>query len=428
MNDLYNNLKVYEAEIKGQSNSSSNSQNVAFVSLDNTSSTTEAVNTAHDVSAASSRGQAFAITYADDVMFSFFANQSNSSQLDNEDLEQIDTDDLEEMDLKWHVAMLTMMSHQAEEGPTDFALMAFSSLGLSSSNTEVIVNGDAPTSITSFSGGAEAVIPPKTTEQKIARRNELKEKIHRDKLLPQPTLMMLCFPSLLINLIVHSWTMKDLEQIDTDDLEEMDLKWHVAMLIMMNRVLVVKPHNKTPYELFRGRTPVLSFMKPFGCHVTILNTLEHLGKFNGKSDDGYFVGYLLNSKAFRVYNLRIWKVKENLHIRFLEDKPSIAGNRPKWLFDIDVLTKSMNYVSIIAGTNYNDFVDGSLFDSFSKNATNDEPQSSCDAENKDDNGVNKDSGIDDHEKSANNINDVNIFGISINTASTDFNTVEVKTA
>nr|GFB05440.1 hypothetical protein [Tanacetum cinerariifolium] len=78
---------------------------------------------------------------------------------------------------------------------------------------------------------------------------------------------------------------------------------------------------------------------------------------------------------------------------FLEDKPSIAGNRPKWLFDIDVLTKSMNYVSVIA--------DGSLFDSFSKNATNDEPQSSCDAENKDDNGVNKDSGIDDHEKSAN---------------------------
>ncbi|GKB33990.1 hypothetical protein Tco_0873391 [Tanacetum coccineum] len=108
MDDLYNNLKVYEAEIKGQSSSSSNSQNVAFVSSDNTSSTNEAVNTAHDVSAASSQGQASSSTYADDVMFSFFANQSNSPQLDNEDLEQIDTDDLEEMDLKWQVAMLTM--------------------------------------------------------------------------------------------------------------------------------------------------------------------------------------------------------------------------------------------------------------------------------------------------------------------------------
>ncbi|GJY63860.1 ribonuclease H-like domain-containing protein [Tanacetum coccineum] len=108
MDDLYNNLKVYETEIKGQSSSSSNSQNVAFVSSDNTSSTNEAVNTAHDVSAASSQGQASSSTYADDVMFSFFANQSNSPQLDNEDLEQIDTDDLEEMDLKWQVAMLTM--------------------------------------------------------------------------------------------------------------------------------------------------------------------------------------------------------------------------------------------------------------------------------------------------------------------------------
>ncbi|GJX60352.1 putative ribonuclease H-like domain-containing protein [Tanacetum coccineum] len=106
MDDLYNNLKVYESKNKGQS--SSNSQNVAFVSSENTSSTNEAVNTAHEVSTASSQGQSSSSTYADDVMFSFFAKQSNSLKLDNEDLEQIDTDDLEEMDLKWQVAMLTM--------------------------------------------------------------------------------------------------------------------------------------------------------------------------------------------------------------------------------------------------------------------------------------------------------------------------------
>ncbi|GKA43079.1 putative ribonuclease H-like domain-containing protein [Tanacetum coccineum] len=145
---------------------------------------------------------------------------------------------------------------------------------------------------------------------------------------------------------------------------------------VQNRVLVVKPHNKTPYELFRGRTPSLSFMKPFGCHVTILNTLDHLGKFDGKSDDGFFVGYSLNSKAFRVYNIRTRKVEENLHVRFLEDKPIIAGDGPKWLFDIDVLTKSMNYVPVVA--------DGSLFDSSLKNASNYEPQPSNDAGKKDD--------------------------------------------
>ncbi|GJY52689.1 hypothetical protein Tco_0443536 [Tanacetum coccineum] len=158
IDDLYNNLKVYEAEIESQSTSSSNTYNVAFVSSENTSSTNEAVNTAHD--------------------------------LDNEELEQIDTDDLEEMDLKWQVAMLTMRlnvitatgevtllknaghqgingmgmeiiqggllvenfanalvvadgmgydwSYQAEKGPTDFALMAHSSSSSSSnSDTEV---------------------------------------------------------------------------------------------------------------------------------------------------------------------------------------------------------------------------------------------------------------------------------------------------
>ncbi|GJS39713.1 putative ribonuclease H-like domain-containing protein [Tanacetum coccineum] len=69
---------------------------------------------------------------------------------------------------------------------------------------------------------------------------------------------------------------------------------------VQNRVLVVKPHNKTPYKLFHGRTPTLSFMRPFGFPVTILNTIDHLGKFNGKADEGFFVGYSLNSKAFRV--------------------------------------------------------------------------------------------------------------------------------
>ncbi|GJX02899.1 putative ribonuclease H-like domain-containing protein [Tanacetum coccineum] len=131
---------------------------------------------------------------------------------------------------------------------------------------------------------------------------------------------------------------------------------------VQNRVLVVKPHKKTPYELFRG--------------------------------DG-----------------------------------------PKWLFDIDVLTKSMNYVSIVAGSNSNDFVgtqksigtghsskeplwkDGSLFDSSPKNTSNDEPQPSSDARKKDDDG-----GIDNLEGPENSSQDVNTAGPSINTASTNINT------
>ncbi|GJS15492.1 putative ribonuclease H-like domain-containing protein [Tanacetum coccineum] len=72
---------------------------------------------------------------------------------------------------------------------------------------------------------------------------------------------------------------------------------------VQNRVLVVKPHNKTPYKLFSGFKPALSFMRPFGCHVTILNTLDSLCKFDGKSDEGFFVGYSLSRKHLRYTTL-----------------------------------------------------------------------------------------------------------------------------
>nr|GEZ01421.1 retrovirus-related Pol polyprotein from transposon TNT 1-94 [Tanacetum cinerariifolium] len=96
---------------------------------------------------------------------------------------------------------------------------------------------------------------------------------------------------------------------------------------VQNRVLVVKPHNKTSYELFHGRTPSLSFMRPFGCRVIILNTNDHLGKFDGKADEGFFVGYSLNSKAFRVFNSRTRIVEENLHVTFSKNTPNVVGTQ-----------------------------------------------------------------------------------------------------
>ncbi|GJY18963.1 putative ribonuclease H-like domain-containing protein [Tanacetum coccineum] len=84
-------------------------------------------------------------------------------------------------------------------------------------------------------------------------------------------------------------------------------------------------------------------MRPFGCSLTILNTLILLGKFDGKIDDGYLLGYSTSSKAFRVYNKRTKRVEENLHINFLEDQPNVAGTGPNWIKDIqdseDVIDK-----------------------------------------------------------------------------------------
>ncbi|GJV98884.1 ribonuclease H-like domain-containing protein [Tanacetum coccineum] len=123
---------------------------------------------------------------------------------------------------------------------------------------------------------------------------------------------------------------------------------------VQDRILVTKPHNKTPYELFLGRKPALGFMRPFGCHFTILNTIDHLGKFDGKANEGFFVGYSINSKAFRVFNSRTRIGEENLHVQFSENTPNITGTGPNWLFDIDALTKLMKYKPVVAGNQSND--------------------------------------------------------------------------
>ncbi|GKF06266.1 retrovirus-related pol polyprotein from transposon TNT 1-94 [Tanacetum coccineum] len=115
---------------------------------------------------------------------------------------------------------------------------------------------------------------------------------------------------------------------------------------IFNRVRVTKPQNKTPYELLFGHKPIISYIRPFGCHVTILDTLSVLGKFDGKSDEGFLVGYSLNSKAYRVYNLVTKRVEVNLHVNFLEEKPNVKGVRYRWMFDIDYLTDSINYIPV----------------------------------------------------------------------------------
>nr|GFC38822.1 putative ribonuclease H-like domain-containing protein [Tanacetum cinerariifolium] len=88
-------------------------------------------------------------------------------------------------------------------------------------------------------------------------------------------------------------------------------------------------------------------MRPFGCTVTILNTLDPLGKFQGKVDEGFLVGYSVSSKAFRVFNSRTRIVQETLHVNFMENKSNVAGSGPAWLFDIDSLSQTINYHPVL---------------------------------------------------------------------------------
>nr|GEX50150.1 hypothetical protein [Tanacetum cinerariifolium] len=152
LDDLFNSLKIYESEVKHSSSTGTDSHNLSFVSSTTTDSTTDSVSAAVNVSAVGAKLTASTLPNVDSlsntVIYSFFASQSSSPQLDNEDLKQIDIDDLEEMDLKWQMAMLTMRARRflqktgrnlgangptsIEDEPPNFALMAFSS---SSSNS-----------------------------------------------------------------------------------------------------------------------------------------------------------------------------------------------------------------------------------------------------------------------------------------------------
>nr|GEU44034.1 hypothetical protein [Tanacetum cinerariifolium] len=108
---------------------------------------------------------------------------------------------------------------------------------------------------------------------------------------------------------------------------------------------VAKKKNRTLIEA--TRTMLADSLLPIAFWAEAVNTADPLGKFDGKANEGFLVGYSVNSKAFRVFNSRTRIIQETLHINFLENQPNVAGSGPKWLFDIDTLTQSMNYQPVV---------------------------------------------------------------------------------
>nr|GEX41709.1 uncharacterized mitochondrial protein AtMg00810-like [Tanacetum cinerariifolium] len=164
-------------------------------------------------------------------------------------------------------------------------------------------------------------------------------------------------------------------------------------------------------------SPNLDFMRPFGCPVTILNTLDHLGKFKGKADEGFLVGYSINSKAFRVFNSRTRKIEENMHIRFLENKSNVAERG----IEINVnagqaeqeKASDHEYILLPFMPSYSP-LSSSIQSSDDKDAD--------EALGKRDEGVSKGSGIDNQERFDSSTQDVNTAEPSINIANTNINT------
>ncbi|GJS87481.1 putative ribonuclease H-like domain-containing protein [Tanacetum coccineum] len=441
LDDLYNNMKIYELEVKGTSSSSTNIKNVAFVSLNSTSSTNGAANTTHGATTASTQATA--------------------------ELHKFHPDDLEEMDLRWQIAMLTIRarrflkntgrkrlqelrkqkigehkkgcasrdttsnalvscdgsgydwSDQAEEGPTNFALMAYSSTS-SNSRPKEVVNAARPKAVvnvvkrnnnnvvkasacliqvsdglgpqkkliflTNVEGNPQMDLQDKGVIDSGCSRHmtwnmsyltDYKEidggyvyfggNFKGGKITGSVSQMCDKKNSVLFNdteCIVLSPNFKLTDESHVllkvprkNNMYSVDLKnivpkggltclfakatsdesklWHRRLghinFKTMNKLVKGNLVRGLPSKLFENnqtcvacqkgkqhRASSLGFMRPFGCPVTILNTIDHLGKFDGKADEGFFVGKWTN-----------------------------------WLFDIDALTKSMNYKPVVAGNQSN---------------------------------------------------------------------------
>ncbi|GJW34654.1 putative ribonuclease H-like domain-containing protein [Tanacetum coccineum] len=396
--DLYNNFKIVEQDIKKSVGASTGAQNMAFMTAPSTNSTND-VSTANPVSTVSpnvntASPQVSTDNLSDNAVYAFMVENPNGSNILHQDLEQIHEDDLEALDLKWQLSLLSMrvkryfqrtgkkifinandtvgydkskvecfnchkMGHFAREyrasrnqdgrfrnqdntrkqgnneDTYSKAMLAINGIGFDWSDmaeeqfqTNMALMAFSDSKINTAMGNYYTTRPRvvNTARPHMATINTIRaNRVNAVKALA-------CWVWKPTRPNGASLVLRDITALmhEADPSEAVSTACYVQ-----NRVLVVKPHNKTPYELFRGFKPALSFMRPFGCHVTILNTLDNLAKFDGKSDEGFFVGYSLSSKAFRVYNTRTRKVEENLHIGFLENKPMIEGNGPKWLFDID---------------------------------------------------------------------------------------------
>nr|GEW87417.1 hypothetical protein [Tanacetum cinerariifolium] len=315
-------------------------QNLAFVSSSNTDSTTDSVSAATSVFAVCAKLPVSSYLNIDSlsnaVIYSFFASQSTSSQLDNEDLKQIDVDDLEEMDLRWQMAILTMRArrkgHFAREcrspkdsrrsgatephrrtvpveNSTSNALFSQSD-GIGcydwSYQADEVPANFAFMSITSSSSSSNNELSPTKPVQDLSHTNEISAPI------------------------IEDWVSDSEDESETNDPQ-------------------IVPSFVQSYE----QAPVVSAAKgkkrkwgnPQYALIVDAHGTENMSYLSNFEDlnDGY-VAFGGNPKGGKISGKG--KIKT-------ENKPNIAGSGPIWLFDIDSLTRTMNYQPVTAGNQSN---------------------------------------------------------------------------
>nr|GEV71818.1 hypothetical protein [Tanacetum cinerariifolium] len=322
MDDLNKNLKIYKTKVKGtsSSNTNTNTQNVAFVSLNSTSNTNGGVNTAHGATTASTQATA-----------SIQATVVNSTTIDN----------LKEIDLRWQMAMLTIRARRfLKNTGRKFSLNGNETIGFDKSKVECYNCHK----MRHFARVCRALRSQDTKHKESIRRTVSVET-------PASASLVSCD-----GLGGYDWG----DQAEDGPINFALMAYSsISSNFEGNPQIDLQDKGMIDSECSRHMIENMSYLTDYkeidGGYVAFSKGGKIIGrdKFDDKVYKGFFVGYSLNCKAFRVFNNRTRIVEENLHIRFSENTPNTAGSGPNWLFDIDALTKSMNYKPVVAGNQSN---------------------------------------------------------------------------
>nr|GEU77631.1 hypothetical protein [Tanacetum cinerariifolium] len=510
-------------KVKGTSNSTTNSHNVAFLS---SSSTNTSVNIAQGVNNANTQGAAESSTIvenlSDVVIYSFFASQPSIPQLDNEDLQQIHPDDLEEMDLRWNIVMLTIRERRFLKNTGRKLEMANkeriwfdkSKVECFNCHREDTLQENLAMIEVTKQKNVQAILlswlilqlvqvllqnlrmlelatkekdEVQLTVQKFENSSKSLSKLLDSQILDK------CKTGLGYNAVPPPYIgnfmppKPDLVYLSLDDFVDESVIPRKANMYNVDLKNVVPQRGltclfakatsdestlwhrrlghvnfKTINKLVKGNLVRGLPSKLFEINKTCVpcqKEKQHRAscKFDGKADEGFFVGYSTNSKAFRVFNSRTRIVEENMHVKFSENTPNIAGSGPNWLFDIDALTKYMNYKPIVVGNQSNgsagkarvetvpdkDYIllslwtQDPLFSFSSKDSSGDGFKPSGDEEKKDDEDpeneeseapITEEPRVNQENDSVNSTNRVNVVSLTVNAASNEVNDVGRKSS
>nr|GEU80026.1 hypothetical protein [Tanacetum cinerariifolium] len=262
--------------------------------------TAQAVNTTHGVSTASTQVNVAYSTNIDNlsdvVICVFFASQPNSPQLIHEDLQHINPDDMEEMDLRWQMAMLTIRARRECRAPGNQ-----DNKNKENSRWSVPVETSTSTALVSCDGLDGYDLSDQAEEGPNYALMAFSSLSSESKVSNESTCSKSCLETVKLLKSQNDQLLKDLKK---SELMILDYK-----------------EKDGGYVAFEGNPKRGKIIGK----VTIKT--DHLRKFDGKADEGFFVGYSLNSKAFRVFNSKTRIVEENLHIRFSESTPNVVGTK-----------------------------------------------------------------------------------------------------